>query len=140
VSIDPLSLDAMVPTMILQPLVENAVKHGVASRAAPGRVEIRSELRDGRLRLEVCDNGPGPDEGSTYLPTKGLGIANTRARLDQLYGASHQFSFRKPAAGGTIVIMDIPARMKCNTAAEVHRESHEDYEESVDAHSHDYRG
>jgi signal transduction histidine kinase len=140
VSIDPRSLDAMVPTMILQPLVENAVRHGVASRSTAGKVEIRSELRDDRLRLEVCDNGPGPDEGRTYLPTtKGRGLANTRARLDQLYGASHQFSFRKPAGGGTIVIMDIPARMKSGTAREV-RESRPPYEESVDAHSHDYRG
>jgi LytS/YehU family sensor histidine kinase len=141
VSIDPRSLDAMVPTMILQPLVENAVRHGVASRSTAGKVEIRSELRDDRFRLEVCDNDPGPDEGRTYLPTtKGGGIANTRARLDQLYGASHQFSFRKPAGGGTIVVMDISARMKSNTAGGAGQESHPVHEENVDAHSHDYRG
>lgn len=75
VDIDPRSLDALVPNMILQPLVENAVQHGIASRAGAGQLEVRSSLQDGTVRLEVIDDGPGPGD---EIDGSGVGLANTR--------------------------------------------------------------
>lgn len=117
-SIDPRSLDALVPNMILQPLVENAVRHGIASRSGPGRVEIRSELQNGTLHLEVRDDGPGLEESRSDTPPPGLGLTNTRARLQQLYGESHRFSLRKPDQGGALATLDIPLRLKSDRAGE----------------------
>ncbi|HEV2425474.1 MAG TPA: histidine kinase [Terriglobia bacterium] len=111
VEIDPQTLDALVPNMILQPLVENAVQHGIASRAGVGQLEVRSSLRDGTLRLEVIDDGPGPGEEGADGPSGGVGLANTRARLQQLYGDAYRFSLSRPANGGTVVALEIPLRL-----------------------------
>jgi two-component system LytT family sensor kinase len=90
-AIEPEVLDARVPNLILQPLVENAIRHGVAPRAEGGRVEIRARREQTALRLEVHDDGPGLAQDPQAALKKGLGLANTRARLEQLYGAGHQF-------------------------------------------------
>src|SRR5262249_13034923 len=83
--IDPEVLAAPGPYLILQPLVENAIRHGVMRNGQRGRVEVRARRDNGVLRLEVQDNGPGPTPGNG--PTReGVGLANTRARLRQLYG------------------------------------------------------
>ncbi len=116
VEIDPLCLDALVPNMILQPIVENAIIHGIAPRAGPGEVCIRSRREDGRLRLEVLDNGVGFSEKAA--PRRGLGLANTRDRLAQLYGNSQGFRLEQQPGGGTIVIMDLPFRSREDPAAE----------------------
>jgi len=115
-------------------VVENIVGQGLATSEA--------ELRRSERRLIPAPATRSRAAAAYAASTISIcrGIANTRARLDQLYGASHQFSFRKPASGGTIVIMDIPARMKSNTAGGAGQESHPAREEKVDAHSHDYRG
>ncbi|HLW78007.1 MAG TPA: histidine kinase, partial [Terriglobia bacterium] len=108
--IEPVSLDALVPSMILQPLVENAVTHGIASRLGPGEIAVRARRRNGVLRLEVADNGPGP--GSTGEKAgRGLGISNTRARLTQLYGAAQRFELTEAAGGGTLVALELPFRV-----------------------------
>ena len=106
VGVDPAVLEARVPSLILQPLVENAIRHGVARRASPGRVEVSAERRDGELHVTVRDDGPGlaPDA------TDGVGLANTRARLEQLYGAEHTFRLDGGDGGGLVVSLAIPLR------------------------------
>ena len=90
----------------MQPLVENAIRHGIAPRALPGLVEIRSEQINGNLRLEVRDNGKGFDD--QLKGDKGVGISNTRARLEQLYGDRHQFEIGNSDSGGVVVNITIP--------------------------------
>jgi two-component system LytT family sensor kinase len=116
---DPETLDALVPTLVLQPLVENAVRHAIEPRAAAGRLEIRARRHDGRLTLEVADDGPGivtngrgAIDGSAIPVTgSGIGLANTRARLEQLYGAGHRFQLANAAEGGLVVTLEIPYRV-----------------------------
>jgi signal transduction histidine kinase len=103
------SLDALVPNMILQPLVENAVTHGVATRSTPGEIQIRASREDSTLRLEVADSG-GSIPDSQEPPHYGVGLANTRARLRQLYGDAHNFRMEKRPGGGTLVTLEIPYR------------------------------
>ena len=106
--VDPQVLDCRVPNLILQPVVENAIRHGVAPRSAPGHVEIRAARRGSALRLEVRDNGRGLPEGADLGPKGGVGLSNTRARLQQLYGSSYRLELSNAPAGGAVVTMEIP--------------------------------
>lgn len=108
--IDPRALDAAVPNMILQPLVENAVRHGIAPRAAGGLVSIRAARENGSLRLRVSDDGCGPPGGDADSLKEGVGLSNTRARLQHLYGAAHQFRLRGAGDSGMTVDFTIPYR------------------------------
>lgn len=112
--VDPVSLDALVPNMILQPLIENAVTHGIASRPGNGEIQIRARRQDGVLRLEVCDNGRGLAGNPTEMRMKGLGISNTQARLQQLYGPTHRFELVEAPGGGTVVKLELPFRVSRN--------------------------
>ncbi len=111
VEVDPDALDTQVPNLILQPIVENAIRHGVAPRSTPVVIEIRAKQEDGFLRIRIRDNGPGlPMNRSTEsLFKKGLGLANTQTRLDRLYGARHRFEIANDPAGGLAVTLEIPA-------------------------------
>lgn len=104
------TLDAKVPNLILQPIVENAIRHGIAPRSTPGLIEIGAEQRNGTLRIQVRDNGPGlpTHRTSENMFQKGLGLANTETRLERLYGAAHLFDFRNSPAGGLVVTLEIP--------------------------------
>jgi two-component system LytT family sensor kinase len=104
------TLDAKVPNLILQPIVENAIRHGIAPRSSPGLIEIESKQRNGVLRIEVRDNGPGlPSHRiSESLFKQGLGLANTETRLERLYGAAHLFDLSNNPDGGLIVTLEIP--------------------------------
>ncbi len=104
--IDTDTLDGCVPNLILQPLVENAIRHGIAPRSAPGKIEIRSRRVQSQLCLEVCDNGPGLSNGNK----KGVGLSNTEARLQQLYGANAQFELQSAPDQGLTVKLSIPFR------------------------------
>ncbi|MCI0355396.1 MAG: histidine kinase [Acidobacteria bacterium] len=104
--VDPETLDAQVPCLILQPLVENAVRHGIAPLSRPGRIEIRAHRQNGTLRLEVCDDGVGLSAGEGSY--QGIGLGNTRARLAQLYGAAHALRMHSAPTGGLVVSVDIP--------------------------------
>jgi LytS/YehU family sensor histidine kinase len=107
--IDEGLLDAQVPNLILQPLVENAIKHGIEPKVAPGRIVLRAASpAPGRLRLEVEDNGRGlpPDRG----PGSGVGTSNTVARLAQLYRSEGGFRLEPLAAGGVRAVVDLPLR------------------------------
>jgi two-component system, LytTR family, sensor kinase len=106
--IEPAAMDANVPNLILQPLVENAIKHGIEPHARPGIVELRARNENGTLRLEVEDNGGGLQ--STKPSGFGVGLANTRARLEQLYGEDHRLEMVKGARGGLLVRLSIPWR------------------------------
>jgi two-component system, LytTR family, sensor kinase len=92
--LDDHALDVMVPSMILQPLVENAIRHGVEKMTEPGRIEIEALLEGETLVMRVTDNGPGIAESSPG-PSDGVGLRNTRARLEQLYGADGRFSLAR---------------------------------------------
>lgn len=92
--IDPAALDAQVPAMILQPLVENAFRHGIGARVEGGRVEISATAESGRLVLVVRDDGPGFAGSLGEALGRGMGLANTRDRLLQLYGSAQQFEVR----------------------------------------------
>jgi len=116
--IDPLALDARVPNLILQPLVENAIRHGIAPRAAAGRVRIRARLRGGLLQLQVLDNGPGVGADIERLFSSGVGLSNTRARLQQLYGPRHRFELRNASGGGLQVTLAFPIETPISPALE----------------------
>ena len=105
--IDPDTLDAEVPRLILQPLVENAIQHGVAPRSGPGLVQIASRRQNGRLWLEVRDDGVGLNAGARARIRSGIGLANTRDRLDCLYGNTHSLDF-SDGGPGLAVRIEIP--------------------------------
>jgi sensor histidine kinase YesM len=116
--IDPVSLDAMVPNLILQPIVENAIRHGIASRIAPGRIEIRAARAGDMLQLQVKDNGPGIQAKAVQAKAEavvtnreGVGLSNTRARLKQLYGSHHSFVLSDAVGGGLLSTIEIPFQM-----------------------------
>lgn len=104
----PEILDARVPNLILQPLVENAVRHGVEPRAKPGLIELRAQRLNGTLILEVSDNGPGISRDQPI--NEGVGLSNTRTRLRTLYGDAQSFELCQPCEGGFVVRMSIPFR------------------------------
>ena len=102
---EPATLDALVPRFILQPLVENAIKHGVEPREEGGRVTVTARQRDGSLSLEVRDNG----DGLASPIREGTGVGNTRERLVHLYGAGRQrFDLVPAPGGGTVASLLIP--------------------------------
>jgi two-component system, LytTR family, sensor kinase len=105
-NIEPQTLQAEVPNMILQPIIENAIRHGISQRVSRGRIEVCASQVGERLRLAVKDNGPGVIVSEDAKA--GLGLANTRERLKQSYGTSHTFEIKVAPEGGTIVALTIP--------------------------------
>jgi signal transduction histidine kinase len=105
-SIEPPTREALVPEFILQPLVENAIRHGVAKRSEAGLIEVAALESEGDVLLSVWDNGPG------YNPVSdgGVGLANTRARLETLFGETGRLEVSAAPAGGTIAMVRFPMR------------------------------
>jgi LytS/YehU family sensor histidine kinase len=99
------TLDAAVPNLVLQPLVENALRHGIGPKIGGGRVDICARHEGGDLWLEVRDNGVGLSEDAFH---KGVGLTNTRSRLQHLYGDRHRFECHTPPGGGLLVTVVIP--------------------------------
>jgi signal transduction histidine kinase len=112
-NIDPDTVRARVPNLILQPIVENAIRHGVSNGEGRGRIEIRARRVNGMLHLRVEDNGPGLNVSRKVVSTDagGLGLANTRARLHNLYGGAHRFDLTDAPVSGLVVTMEIPFEM-----------------------------
>jgi len=102
------TLDCLVPPLILQPLVENAVRHGISAISTAGVLEVSASREGARLRLVVRDDGPGVSV-ATKTPGSGTGLRNTRERLARLYGDGGLMSIADAPGGGTIVTVDIPA-------------------------------
>jgi two-component system LytT family sensor kinase len=104
-------LNGLVPTFVLQPLVENAIRHGIAPRSAKGSVEVAAWRDNGRLRLRVRDDGPGLPRGWDPAHNQGVGISNTRERLRRLYGdAEHTFEITGEPGAGVRVDLSFPFR------------------------------
>jgi len=115
-AIAPGTLDALVPSLLLQPLVENAVRHGIAPLVEGGRIELQSEVRNSHLRLSVINSGRRRDSvwaAVTSPQTPGVGLTNTANRLKTLYGIDHKLELEWPATGGCQVIVELPFR-KCH--------------------------
>jgi signal transduction histidine kinase len=115
--VDAGAMEAFVPNLVLQPLVENAIRHGIAPRASGGHIEVivRRDLKMRRLLLEVRDDGIGIDAARARRRTEanaheGVGIPNTASRLRQLYGADYAFTLQSGPAGGAIASLALPLR------------------------------
>jgi two-component system LytT family sensor kinase len=116
VEVDPEVLDAEVPRMILQPLVENAMKHGIAHSIEKGHVHIEAGRENDRLWMEVRDNGGGLHGGTLKKLRTGVGLSNTRARLDVLYPGRHRLEFTE-LHGGLAVRVEIPFQRAAGATA-----------------------
>src|SRR6266487_3565791 len=112
--LEPQTLSAQVPHLILQPVVENAVQHAIAPRATRGHITIEARCLNSLLRLEVRDNGPGITSNGVSLGMKGVGLSNVRARLDQIYGSDFRFELVNSRDGGLAVVMEIPFQREAN--------------------------
>jgi signal transduction histidine kinase len=109
ISVDSMTQEASVPQLILQPIVENAIRHGIGRSSSAGLIQIRASRVDARVELQIEDDGPGlsPSDSSK---DQGVGLANTRARLQQLYGDDARLEIEGGDRGGVIVTMNIPFR------------------------------
>ncbi|WP_158079917.1 sensor histidine kinase [Archangium sp. Cb G35] len=115
--VEPEAMNALVPALVLQPLVENALRHGVARGAAGGCIRVRATREEDRLLLEVRDNGPGLGRGGE--PGTGIGLANTRARLRQLYGEESSLTLTDMEGGGVCARVVLPYEPDSGGAREV---------------------
>ncbi len=113
------TLDASVPNMILQPLVENAIKHGISPRATGGQIDISAVRNNGQLEITVVDDGLGMPFGDAGSLAEGVGLSNTRRRLKHLYGEGHEFRFSAEKNGGVRVDLVIPFKESQVSAADV---------------------
>jgi sensor histidine kinase YesM len=98
----------MVPNQVLQPIAENAIKHGLAMRPECGRIEVSARQNGTWLELAVRDNGPGIHLGPEGLPVRGIGLRNTRERLRELYGPGAVLTLTNHPDGGAIVRLRLP--------------------------------
>ena len=97
------TLEAFVPSMLLQPIVENSIKHGLAAKIEGGQITIRTSLLDGRLVIEVEDNGVGiPEDRMAQVYVDGIGISNVHERLRVLYGADFRMDISSREGAGTL--------------------------------------
>lgn len=117
-NVAPEVLDALIPNLILQPIIENAVKHGASNASTTGKIWISAERSGSRLVIGVADNGPGldgedlPDEG------RGFGLRNTRERLEEIYGDAYTLSFQNRAEGGLLAQLILPFHTTSDLRAE----------------------
>ncbi len=111
--IDPRTLDVLVPSILLQPLIENSIKHGLEPRIQGGTVTLRSRLEGGRILIEVADDGVGMSNGASTLRRTGAGIGmkNVQERLEVLYGNQAYFNVASDPGRGTLVSIELPAEM-----------------------------
>jgi hypothetical protein len=106
IDLDPNALDGLVPCFLLQPIMENAIRHGIAHRETNGLIQASARRFGGRMQLRVLDNGPGPN-GNSY-PGFGVGLSNTRDRLAHFYQGDYELQTLQPESGGFEVSITIP--------------------------------
>ena len=107
--VDEESLETFVPSMLLQPIVENCLKHGLAPKIGGGKIELRTTDRDGRLSIEIEDNGVGiSEERLPHVYVEGIGLSNVRERLRVLYGTDFQLDIQSRLSEGTVIRIEIP--------------------------------
>jgi two-component system LytT family sensor kinase len=107
--VDDEALEAFVPSMLLQPIVENCLKHGLAPKIDGGKIQVRTANRDGRLRIEIEDNGVGiSEEKLPHVYVEGIGLSNVRERLRVLYGTDFRLEIESHTGQGTVIRIDIP--------------------------------
>src|ERR1700687_6040817 len=110
--IDDDTLEAFVPSMLLQPIVENCLKHGLAPKIEGGKIQLRTSNRDGRLHIEIEDNGIGiSEEKMPHVYVEGIGLSNVRERLKVLYGADFNLEIESRPGDGTVIRINVPALM-----------------------------
>jgi two-component system, LytTR family, sensor kinase len=112
--IDPRTLDVLVPSILLQPLIENSIKHGLEPRIHGGTVTLRSRLEGDRVSIEVADDGVGMSGGSASMhrrTSSGIGMKNVQERLEVLYGKQASFNVVSNPGRGTLVSIEIPANL-----------------------------
>jgi two-component system, LytTR family, sensor kinase len=103
------TLEIFIPSMLLQPVVENSLKHGLASRLEGGKIHLRTSNRDGRLHIEIQDNGVGiSEEKMPHVYVEGIGLSNVRERLHVLYGDDFRLDIQSHEGQGTIIHIDVP--------------------------------
>jgi two-component system LytT family sensor kinase len=103
------TLDVIVPSMLLQPLIENSIKHGLSRKIGGGRILIRSVMRDGHAIIEVHDDGMGMNEERLEQALSGgIGLSNVNERLRTIYGASYQLKLSSVPGQGTCASIEIP--------------------------------
>ena len=112
--IAPEALDALVPTLLLQPLVENSIKHGIARKAGPGHVDITARREHDKLWMEVKDDGVGLSDTAFDALQKGIGVSTTRKRLQHQFGADYRFEFHRLPQGLAVVVA-VPWRQHAGT-------------------------
>lgn len=109
IEIAPEVLGCRVPNLILQPLIENAIRHGLAKQNTPGRIRIRAVRENDLLVLEVADNGKGiENENMDAVLTGGLGLSNTKSRLERFYAGNFRFNLQKSNEGGLLITLRLP--------------------------------
>jgi two-component system, LytTR family, sensor kinase len=108
ITVDPEVLDCKVPNLILQPIVENAIRYAVAPRASGGCIDISARQVIGSLRIAVVDDGPGLAMEGDFPAHEGVGLRNSRERLEQLYGENHRLMFSNRSPKGLEVAIVIP--------------------------------
>lgn len=121
--LSPETLDAVVPHLLLQPLVDNAVKHGIARLPDGGEIRIVAKTQAKQLQIEIVDNGPGVSN-KRAAPSSGLGLRITRERLESLYGQDQRLELFNLPSGGTTARVSIPFRIPASN------DEHDDYHES----------
>ena len=112
--LEPQTLSAQVPHLILQPMVENAIQHAIAPRSARGHINIEAKRLNSLLRVAISDNGPGISSNANLPWKQGVGLTNVRTRLQQIYGPDFRFELMNANGGGLIAVMEIPFEREPN--------------------------
>jgi len=112
--LEPQTLSAQVPHLILQPVVENAIQHAIAPRSTRGHINIEAKRLNSLLRVAISDNGPGISSNANLPWKQGVGLTNVRTRLQQIYGPDFRFELMNANDGGLTAVMEIPFEREPN--------------------------